>query len=360
MELIFNVIAVKDNIGYASDFEKNGLFEVDIKSGECRFIMTFPNEEVMVTRLHEHAVWIGNKVYFIPAAGKHISVFDTETKEVVTIEIPQFTKKQNNNYNSKLKFAKAIEYNKHLWLIPATYPGIIRLDMNTNEIKLLSNWVSGNGYMFRRGVCVRNNKIFAASGNNNNVLVFDMDIENGDIVEVGKTNNGIMDMCAFGESFVMAPRKNGGVIIWNPETGIVEEYNNYPKGFEPGEIVFQHVYVFDSQIILVPAHANYGIRLINNSLIIDDDIVWKNSHDNKISLVYEGEDGDCFREYFGNSTIRFFFIEKKNNNNLVMRNFNIINPDERLKAITKSATENHEIIKETSSSRLGEWIKCIV
>lgn len=359
MELIFSVIAIKDNIGYASDFDRNGLFEVDIESGKCRFIMTFPNEDVMVSRLHEHAVWIGNKVYFIPASGKHISVFNTETKEVETIEIPQFSKKQNNNYNPKLKFIKAIEHNGCLWLIPSTYPGIIRLNINTNEIRVISNWIPENGYMFRRAVCVKNNKIYAASGNNNNVLIFDMNIENGNILKVGKTNSGVMDMCEVGEFFVMAPRKDGGVIRWNPESGIVKEYNNYPKEFESGDIVFQYIYESNSQIVLVPAHANYGIRLVDNCLNIDDEVIWKNSPNNKISLVYECEDRACFREYSSNSTIRFFCVEK-NSNNLMRCNFNIINPDERLKAITKSSAENHEVIKETTSFGLEEWIQSII
>ncbi len=361
MELIFNVIAIKNNIGYASDFERNGLFEVDIATGECKFVKMFPNEEIMITRLHDYAEWIENRIYFIPAAGKHISVFNTETEEIGTIEIPQFSKKENNNYNPKLKFIKAIEYNKYLWLIPATYPGILRLNIDTKEVKLINSWIPENGYMFRRGVRARKNKIYAASGINNNVLIFDMDLESGDVIKVGKTNNGIMDMCECGEDFIMAPRKNGGVIRWNPESKIVDEYDKYPKEFEAGEIVFQYIYEFDSQIILVPAHASHGIRFKKENLFIDNDITWKNSRDNKISLIYEHENRVYFREYLGNSSIRFFYIEK-NNNNLALCQFNVINFDERLKAIKKSAAENHEVIviKETSAFGLKEWIKSIV
>ena len=89
--------------------------------------------------------------------------------------------------------------------------------------------------MFRRGVCVRNNILYAASGNNNNVLIFDMDLEKGEVAHIGKDNNGIMDMCECGKDFIMASRKSGAVVKWNPVSKTTEEYTEYPKDFESGK-----------------------------------------------------------------------------------------------------------------------------
>ena len=83
MELIFLAIAIKDQIGYVSDFERNGLFEVNIETGESRYICLFPNEKTTLAGLHCHGEWIGNKVYFIPAAGNYLSVYHTDERNRV-------------------------------------------------------------------------------------------------------------------------------------------------------------------------------------------------------------------------------------------------------------------------------------
>jgi hypothetical protein len=357
MELVFDVIAIKDHIGYASDFEKNGLFEVDIESGECKFIKTFPNEDIMVNRLHGHAEWIEGRIYFIPSAGNNISVFYPETTEIETIEIPRIVKKRDDFYNLKLKFVKSIVHNGFLWIIPATYPGILKLNLNTHKISLINNWVPNDGYMFRRGVCVRNNIVYAASGNNNSVLIFDVNSEKGEIVHIGKNNFGMMDMCEFGGDFIMAPRKQGAVVKWNPGTSVIEEYREYPAEFVPGEIVFQCVYRRESQIICVPAHANCGIILNEKKLDIDNEIQWKIDASNSLELMYEHNNKMCFREYKGNQVNRFYYIDKESGE-LSNCCFIVINPDERLKDIALSA--KCEIIKESKSFGLQEWINAIV
>lgn len=357
MEVIFNVIAIKNNIGYASDLEKNGLFEVNIETGECRFIKIFPNEEVIINHLHGCAEWIGNKVFFIPSAGENISVYHTDTKEIETVKIPQVPK--NNNYNPKLKFTKVISYNGFLWLIPATYPGILKFNPDKNEIMVMDDWIPDDGYMFRRAICARGNTVYAASGNNNNVLIFDMDSGNGEVVKVGKANNGMMDICECGEDFIMAPRKYGAVIKWNPISNMTEEYNEYPEEFEPGEIVFQYIYECESQFILAPAYASHGIRLSDNRLIIENYILWKTDRNTKVEFMFETDTQIYFREFSANLPNRFYFVDKKNND-LAFCQFHVINPDERKNEIAKAVVANCEIVKESSSFGLKDWIKGIV
>ena len=75
IELTFEAIAIKDNVGYASDYDSNSLFKVDMKTEECTFIGLFDDEPFDVKRLHSAAVWIDDKIYFIPLAGERISVF---------------------------------------------------------------------------------------------------------------------------------------------------------------------------------------------------------------------------------------------------------------------------------------------
>lgn len=359
MELVFNVIAIKGDIGYASDFERNGLFEVDMKTGKSRYIGLFPKEEIMISRLHSHCEWVDNKVYFIPSAGKNISIFDTASKEIETIEVPAVSTKQNWGYKPKLKFSKAIHYNDFLWLVPATYPGIIKLDLHTHKIVTISNWLPNDGYMFRRAVHIKENIIYAASGNNNNVLIFDLSSETGSIRKIGHMNNGIMDMCENGEYLIMAPRSEGAVVKWNIVTNEIKEYCDYPTEFNSGKIVFQCIYRCNRDFILVPAYASHGIRLSDEKLKIDEEIQWKMSPATKLELMFETVNEIYLREEQLNMSNRFYCVNK-NDGTLLEFSFTITNSEERQKVIVQSAKENNEAIKETSSLGLQDWLKAMI
>lgn len=359
MELVFNVIAIKGDVGYASDFERNGLFKIDIKTGKSKYIGLFPEEEIMTSRLHSCCEWVDNKVFFIPAAGKNISIFDVESKEIETIEIPTVSKTQNFGYKPKLKFSKVIQHSGYLWLIPATYPGIIKLDLNTHRIVTISNWLPNDGFMFRRAVYIKGNVVYVASGNNNNVLIFDLSSGTGSIRKIGRLNNGIMDMCENGEELVMAPRKEGAVVEWNIATDEVKEYNDYPVGFNSGEIVFQCIYKSGCDFILVPAHASHGIRLSDEKLKIDNDIQWKTGTTTKVEFMFENEKTIYLREILMDMSNRFYFVNKSDGR-LKEFDFTITNPEERQKVIVNAAKEKQEVLKETSSFGLQEWLKTII
>lgn len=359
MELVLNAIAIKGDVGYASDFERNGLFEVDIKTGKSRYIELFPKEGIMISGLHSHCEWVDNKVYFIPSAGKNISIFDIDSKEIESIEIPAVSTKQNWGYKPKLKFSKAILYNDYLWLIPATYPGIIKLDLNTNIFVTISNWLPNDEFMFRRAVYIKENVVYAASGNNNNVLIFDLSSETGSIRKIGHMNNGIMDMCENGEELVMAPRTEGAVVKWNLVTNEIKEYSDYPAMFNSGKIAFQCIYRCGYDFVLVPAHASHGIRLSGEKLKIDDEIQWKTGTNTKVELMIETEEAIYLREIKSDLSNRFYLVNKRDGR-LLDFDFTIINPEERQKSIVKAAKENQEVMKETSFFGLQDWLKTMI
>ncbi len=359
MNLVFNVIAIKGDVGYASDFERNGLFEVNIKTGKSIYIGLFPKEEIMTSRLHSYCEWVDNKVFFIPSAGNNISIFDVDSKEIETIEIPAVSKKQNLGYKPKLKFSKAIPYSDYLWIIPATYPGIIKLDLNTHKIVAISNWLPNDGYMFRRAVYINENVVYAASGNNNNVLIFDLSSETGSIRKIGHMNNGIMDMCEHGEDLVMAPRTEGAVVKWNIVTNEIKEYCDYPVEFNSGKIVFQCIYRSGCDFVLVPAHASHGIRMSGEKLEIDNETQWKTGTTTKVELMFETEKAIYLREIQTDLSNRFYLVNKSDGRMLDF-DFSITNPEERQKVIVKAAKENQEVIKETSSFGLQDWLKAMI
>ena len=314
IDITFEAIAIKGDYGYGSEYDKNGLYRVDINSGKCLFINLFEGEYINKKRLHCSAEWIGDKIYFIPGSAQNVSIYDLKNGKIETINIPKPSKKKYPFYKLQYKFVGAVQCRNYLWLVPATYPGILKLNLLNNEIKVYDDWIPEDGYMFRRGMHIDNNKIIIPSGNNNYVLTFDLDKESAQLLKIGKLNNGMMSMCKVGESYWLAPRKKGAIILWNPHTDFIHEYNNYPDLFEFGQIVFSNVYSYNENVFFVPARANECLTIKDGKLVADNHLRWKSDADSMVEFLFETDSDQYYREIFGDGHSRYFKLN--NNDNL--------------------------------------------
>lgn len=358
MELIFEAIAMKGNIGYASDYNRNSLFEVNMETGECLFLRMFDEESVYKKRLHCSAVWIENRVFFIPGSGDRISIFYPEDSSLKSLKFPLPQNEQYSFYKKNYKFISAIQYGNYLWLIPSTYPGVLRLDIQTDEIKIFDGWISNTEYMFRNGICIEKNKFLIPSGNNNVVLVFDMEKESGRIMRIGTHNNGVMSMCKDKGNYWLAPRRPGPIISWNPLSGNVMEYMNYPDGFEAGEIVFAKVYVYDESVIFLPAKANCGLVFANGKLAMEKNIQWKTGAASIFEYLFETEKEYYCREALSDNSNRYIRISKADNS-LSTYVFFYEDNGVRDKKMMETAIANREIVKESTGIKIWEFIRGI-
>lgn len=344
-ELIFEAIAIESDRGYASDYEYNGLYKVNMKSGICEYLGIFPDESANQKRIHCCAKWIGNKIYFIPAAGDKISIFHIDEESIESLGIPSPQTAKHTFYQKKYKFIEAVAFHSYLWLIPSTYPGVLRIDIRTNEIKVFEEWIPDTGYMFRKGLCIKEKQFLIPSGSNNAVLIFDMEKEIGNIVHVGMNNNGAMSMCSCDGRYWLAPRLDGAIISWEPNTGSVNEYMEYPSELQYEKIFFSKIYTYGGQIILVPASANAGLIISENVVRIDKSICWKEEMESNVEFLFETEEYLYFRErYRDRNQSRFFRVSKLTN---IQTDYCFILPD--------SARQKQETIK--LAIRQGKKIK---
>lgn len=237
-----------------------------MSTGECEFIRLFDGEPFKGKRLHCTAIWIDSKIYFIPGSANKIAVFCPENNSMEFIEISLPKPKQYKFYRSQFKFIKAIRNEDALWLVPCSYPGIIKLNIQSHTIQVFDEWLEDDDYFFRIGMDVTDGKIILANGKSNAVLIFDMEKETGKIEHIGVRNNGIMSICKVGENYWLAPRLQGAIIEWNPTKNIVTEYDEFPSEFEAGSIVFSNVYSISDKIFFIPSRSNNVLIYDNHTL----------------------------------------------------------------------------------------------
>lgn len=356
--LNFEAIAINNNCGVASNYDRNGLFRVNIDSGECSFISLFEREHINGKRLHCSAEWIGDKIYFIPGAAKTISIYDIKKNTIETIHIPLPKKKQYLFYKPQYKFVGAVKNKKFLWLVPSTYPGVIRLNIINNDIKLFDDWVPEDGYMFRRGIHVENDRFIIPSGNNNYILVFDMSKESGQMLEMGKSNNGMMSMCKVGENYWFAPRKKGSIISWNPTLNVVNEYKDYPYSFESGEIVFSNVFGYNESIFFSPARANNGVVIKDGKMEIDKHIHWKSHSNSMVEFLFESSLNRYYREIYSNGHSRYFKISKIDNGESQFEFYYKATVDMDKKMLNKAISDK-ELLEENEIFNLQNYLRVL-
>lgn len=360
IDLSFEAIAVDGNVGYASDYDMNGLYKVDLETGKCEYIALFPKESVDERRLHCCAKKVANRVYFIPAAGKFISVYDIADNSIHTLEIPMPAHHKYFFYKKKYKFIEAVVNSSYLWLIPSTYPGVIKVNLNTSDVQLFDNWLPDEGYMFRRGLCIEKNEIIIPSGNNNIVLIFDMKKEVARTVKIGLSNNGVMSMCKCNGLYWMAPRLPGAIISWNYNSNKVDEYLQYPAGFETGKIVFSKNYAAADKVFFPPAGANKCVVISEGKIEESTEICWKTEKDSMVEFMFESDNQLFYREIFSSDKkIRFFKIDKLHNC-ISDYSFRISDLEQYKKDVIEYAINYKEILKETNRLGLDDLINIII
>ena len=357
-QLTFEAIAINGDVAYASDHDRNGLFKVNMDSGECEFIRLFDGELVNKRRLHCAAIWEENKIYFVPGSANRITIYCPDDNSLETVEIPLPKTEQYTFYRAQYKFIRAIKEEDNLWLVPSTYPGIIKFNMITKSIQIFDEWIKGEEYLFRLGVALDGDKIIAASGINNLVLIFDMKKQIGQSVRIGSKNNGVMSICKVKDEYWFAPRLSGAIVAWNPDNDNMVEYDDFPEGFEEADIIFSAVYSFEDKVVFVPTRASCGLVYSEGELQIDNSLRDKYGQ-GSIQYLFETDDGIFFRKVEGIKDNKYFEISKIDNK-VREHNFFYCDNGERDRCMLQVMSEQREIVKEATYVGLKEIINGLV
>lgn len=355
-ELAFVAIAVRDGVGYASDYDKNGLYKVNMETGDCEFLDVFEDQPMNKKRLHSCAKWIENKIYFIPDSANRIAVYDLGNGNLESISIFQEDVDQYAFYKRNFNFIDAIEYNGFLWMFPCTYPGVLRLDLYTNEIKRLDNWVNNTEYYFRAKLCLEESKVIIPNGIGNEVLVFDLEKECGKLIRIGHRYNGAMCIRKIGDDYWLAPRNQGAIVSWNRLTNKIKEYDVYPNKFEIGKVGFSNIYRYKDDIIVSPLMANMGLVLTKGRLEEEKSIEWKQDPLSSLQYLFETELYYYYRELSDKNRSRYFRVNKCDNT-VSDYKFHCLIRNEMKKTIIQKFESNKIILEEGLVINLQDFIK---
>ena len=173
-------------------------------------------------------------------------------------------------------FSKMYVCGKYIVLIPQAYPAIVRYDTVSNKIdyfsEKLEHFVSNDGNKkVCGGCCLRGNMLFLASAAGNYVLVLDILTGKQQILTSGsESQQGCTSIFDDGVDLWLMPFLGRTIVRWNPMTGEMHEYSNYPDGFNCTNIImgidedkyaFKTAVGFGDYVLFAPWWANMFIQI---------------------------------------------------------------------------------------------------
>lgn len=176
-------------------------------------------------------------------------------------------------------FAGAWNVGNYLFLIPRSYPAIVRYDTEQDSVDYITGYNDGfvvyvEGEQRVGGTGVWENYLMLASPVDNHIIAIESETKKVQVMTTGAQNScGCAGMLADGEDLWLLPYVGTTLTRWNPKTGQMQEYSDIPEGFicrkrpygyECLERPFNMAVFYKDQIYISPGWGNMFLRLDKN------------------------------------------------------------------------------------------------
>ncbi len=260
-KLYFNALAILPHkkFAYGSSAGFNGLFEIELENGKCKYMGLFPDEELSQECIHLSAVYCQRKAFFFPQKGNHVSVYDIDSQNMIQIELEEC---DYPHYSRNYKFGQVFAQGHKVFAVGATYPYVLMINADTLEASFIPMETGGRPIFFRVGGCQVNGHYYIPSLKGGILLEIDPDTEEVKSHFWGTEDDGAWSMAFDGEKFWLTPHAEGeGFRMWEPGKGIVREMKDFPEGYQAGKLPYTYSFCVDGEILYTPFDANMMIAL---------------------------------------------------------------------------------------------------
>lgn len=258
--LYFNDLAILPHKkkAYGSSGGFNGLFEIELESGKCKYIGLFPGEELSQEYIHLSAIYCQQKAFFFPQRGNYISIYDIDNQNIIQIEIAEF---DYPHYSRNYKFGQVFSHENKVFAVGATYPYVLVINADTMETKFIPIETEGRPIFFRTGGCQVKGRYYIPSLKGGIILEINPVTEEVRFHFWGTEEDGTWSMAFDGEKFWLTPYAEEGFRIWEPGKGIVRELVDFPDGYQAEKLPYTYSFCMNREILCTPFEANMMIAL---------------------------------------------------------------------------------------------------
>ena len=163
---------------YFSSWNDRGFYKLNLRTGCCIPLTMFKDEQKGMC-LYNQAIYFKNAVWLVPAYGQYVVKINLETLEIKNFDLPQDGKeilgKDGIQY---IKFKCCYKDGaSEFWLAPIGYDTFLRVDMAENQIReyseLREKVIFENGSINFCDACFVNDEIWLCPWDSKELVIFD-------------------------------------------------------------------------------------------------------------------------------------------------------------------------------------------
>lgn len=213
---------------------RNGICEVDKKTGQARICKVFKDESLAKKCLYCNVEKVGDSLVFSPWEAQSIAIYNLKSDSITYIPV----KKAEQNLKEIIgvaKFWNMIPYHSYIYLLGYGYPSIVKINMVSMEVAYISGWVKDinrdaemdtEGY-FTDGYHIHGDWALIPMGCMNAVLELNLKTNDINLKRLDVSTKGIGGLSsADGDNIWMVGRgrKSNRIFCWNRLTDYIKEF----------------------------------------------------------------------------------------------------------------------------------------
>lgn len=204
-QLFTTGMAIDGEMAWFANNIFNGLYTINLRSQEIKFVTTIPNEKIRTPFLYSNCYIWKDSVVIIPANADHLAVYNKKTQK-----ISQF-KLEDDKGEIVHGFFSSWQKKNYIYLISIRKPVIARFNVDSQAIDIYSHWdktIRTKDYTYSKlfwgEILVEGDLIYIPCMEMNYICVVDLRRNSTKMIEIDTDSAGIYTICKCKEKYYIS------------------------------------------------------------------------------------------------------------------------------------------------------------
>lgn len=221
-----------------------------------------------------------NKLILIPGRAKEIVVYDVISKDINFIDYEVPKKNRNEKYDKNANFYRGITKGKYAYILGASYPAIIKLDVETLNITYISGWIdelngcipqNDTNYFFPDGAIVEEECAYIPVGCCAAIVKLNLNTDETSVIKISSSIEGFYGIVKYKNDFWLLGRHgdNCKLICWNPIDGCKNDVYIEKKYMDFSSPIYWSPILVEDELFICPISAGNIYKVNMDTLQVD-------------------------------------------------------------------------------------------
>lgn len=218
----FENISIIGDKGYFFSYEANGLFELDLNTFSCRFLVAYEKDGAGYTRLFANTVAVNEWIVMVPTNADCFMTYNRLSGEIKYLDIPKI----ECDYKRTAKFLSGHAIGDSAYVIGHSYPGIVKISPSEGKTELIADCSK----YYKRDNSDRDafryskhygDTIYIPSACDSSVWLFNVKTEKMDNIEIQTDAKGFGSVFKRKDFFILISLYDNRLFEWDGSKNVV-------------------------------------------------------------------------------------------------------------------------------------------